>query len=55
LGWARPPLERGLNLHIKIMMAYFDIQVFSQLVDHASIYEESLKENAAVAAEQKKR
>jgi hypothetical protein len=38
--------ERGLNSCIRIMMSYFDIQDFSQLVDRALIYEESLKENA---------
>jgi hypothetical protein len=37
------------------MMSYFDIQDFSQLVDKASIYEESLKENAAEYANQKRR
>jgi hypothetical protein len=30
--------ERGLNSCIRIMMSYFDIQDFSQLVDRASIY-----------------
>ena len=39
--------EWGLNYRIQIMMSCFDIQDFSQLVDRASIYEESLKENAA--------
>ena len=39
--------ERGLNSRIQIMMSYFNTQDFSQLVDRASIYEESLKENAA--------
>jgi hypothetical protein len=29
--------ERGLNSRIRIMMSYFDIQYFSQLVDRASI------------------
>ena len=38
-------LERGLNPRIRIMMSCFDIQDFSQLIDKASIYEESLKEN----------
>jgi hypothetical protein len=38
--------ERDLNSCIRIMMSYFDIQDFSQLVDRALIYEESLKENA---------
>jgi hypothetical protein len=38
--------ERGLNFRIWIMMSCFDIHDFSQLVDQASIYEESLKENA---------
>jgi hypothetical protein len=36
------------------MMSYFDIRDFSQLVDKASIYEESLKENAAEYADQKR-
>jgi hypothetical protein len=38
--------ERGLNSCIQIMMSYFDIQAFSQLVDRALIYKDSLKENA---------
>ena len=38
--------ERGLNSRIRIMMSCFDIRNFPQLVDKASIYEESLKENA---------
>jgi hypothetical protein len=37
----------GLNYHIRIMMSCFDIQDFSQLIDKASIYKESLKENVA--------
>jgi hypothetical protein len=37
------------------MMNYFDIRDFSQLVDRASIYEESLKENAAEYTNQKRR
>jgi hypothetical protein len=32
-------------------MSYFDILDFSQLVHNASIYEESLKENAAEFAD----
>jgi hypothetical protein len=36
-------------------MSCFDIQDFSQLVDKASIYEESLKENAAEYADQKRK
>jgi hypothetical protein len=36
-------------------MSCFDIRDFSQLVDKASIYKESLKENAAEYADQKKR
>jgi hypothetical protein len=47
--------ERGLNSHIRIMMSYFDIQDFSQLVNRASIYKESLKENAVEYADQKRR
>jgi hypothetical protein len=47
--------ERGLNSRIQIMMSYFDIRDFSQLVDRALIYEESLKENAAEYADQKRR
>jgi hypothetical protein len=39
--------KRGLNSRIQIMMSCFDIWDFSQLVDKASIYEESLKENVA--------
>jgi hypothetical protein len=37
------------------MMSYFNIQDFSQLVDKASIYEESLKENVAEYTDQKRR
>jgi hypothetical protein len=47
--------ERGLNSRIRIMMSRFDIWDFSQLVDKASIYEESLKENAAEYANQNRR
>jgi type II secretory pathway component PulK len=47
--------ERGLNSRIQVMMSYFNIRDFSQLVDKASIYEESLKENAAEYADQKRR
>jgi hypothetical protein len=38
-------LKWGLNTRIWTMMSYFDIRDFSQLVDQALIYEESLKEN----------
>jgi hypothetical protein len=37
------------------MMSYFDIWDFLQLVERASIYKESLKENAAEYADQKRR
>ena len=37
------------------MINCFDIQDFSQLVDKASIYEESLKENVAEYMDQKRR
>ena len=37
------------------MMSFFDIWDFSQLVDKASIYEESLKENVAEYTDQKRR
>jgi hypothetical protein len=37
------------------MMSYFNIRDFSQLVDKVSIYEESLKENVAEYADQKRR
>ena len=47
--------ERGLNSRIRIIMSCFDIQDFSQLVDWASICEESLEENAAEYTDQKKR
>jgi hypothetical protein len=47
--------ERGLNSRIRIMMSCFDIRDFSQLVDRASIYEESLKENAAYYVDQKRK
>jgi hypothetical protein len=46
--------ERGLNSRIQIMMSCFDIWDFSQLVNRASIYEESLKENAAEYVNQKR-
>jgi hypothetical protein len=46
--------ERGLNSRIRIMMSYFDIRDFSQLVNRASIYKKSLKENMAEYADQKK-
>ena len=36
------------------MMSCFDIRDFSQLVDRASIYEESLKENVAEYVDQKR-
>lgn len=38
--------DRGQNTRIQTMLTCFDICNFSQLVDRASIYEESLKENA---------
>jgi hypothetical protein len=47
--------ESGLNSHSWIMMSYLDIQDFSQLVDRASIYEESLKKNATKYTDQKRR
>jgi hypothetical protein len=47
--------ERGLNSCIRIMMSCFNIRDFSQLVDKASIYEESLKENVAEYVDQKRR
>jgi hypothetical protein len=47
--------KRGLNSRIRIMMSCFDIRDFSQLVDKASIYEESLKENAAEYTDQKRK
>jgi hypothetical protein len=47
--------KQGLNSRIQIMMSCFDIQDFSQLVDRASIYEKSLKENAAEYPDQKRR
>jgi hypothetical protein len=47
--------ERGLNSCIRIMMSCFNIRDFSQLVNRASIYEESLKENTAEYADQKRR
>ena len=47
--------EWGLNSHIRIMMSYFDIWDFSQLVKRALIYEESLKENAAEYADLKRK
>jgi hypothetical protein len=47
--------KRGLNSRMRIMMSYFDIWGFSQLVDKASIYKESLKENATEYSNQKRR
>jgi hypothetical protein len=47
--------ERGLSSCIRIMMSCFDIWDSSQLVDRTSIYEESLKENVAEYANQKRR
>jgi hypothetical protein len=47
--------ERGLNSRIRIIMSCFEIQDFSQLVDKASIYEESLTENAVEYTDQKRR
>ena len=47
--------DRGLNSRIQIMTSYFNIRDFSQLVDRASIYEESLKENTIKYADQKRR
>jgi hypothetical protein len=46
--------ERGLKSRIRIMMSCFDIRDFFQLVDKASIYKESLKENAAEYVNQKR-
>jgi hypothetical protein len=43
--------ESSLNLCIKTMMVSFDIQVFSQLVDRSSVYEESLRKNTATIVE----
>ena len=45
--------ERGLNSRIRIIMRCSDICDFSQLVDCASIYKESLNENATEYADQK--
>jgi hypothetical protein len=47
--------ESDLNSHIWIMMIYFDIWDFSQLVDRSLIYEESLKENVVEYADQKRK
>jgi hypothetical protein len=55
LGKKAKKFERGLNHRTRTMMACFDIQDFSQLVDRASIYEEGLKESLAAATEHKKR
>jgi predicted mannosyl-3-phosphoglycerate phosphatase (HAD superfamily) len=46
---------RGLNTCIWTMMTCFDIYNFSQLVDCASIYEESLKENGVEFVDKKRR
>ena len=45
--------EWGLNSRIQIIMSCFNIWDFYQLVNGASIYEESLKENATKYANQK--
>lgn len=42
--------ERDLKPHIRTMMTCFDIRVFFQRMDRASIYEESFWENATAAA-----
>jgi hypothetical protein len=47
--------ERGLNSRIRIMMSCFDIRDFSQLVEKASIYEESMKNNVAEYTDQKRK
>ena len=47
--------KQGLNSSIRIMISCFNIRDFSQLVDRASIYAESLKENAVKYADQKMR
>ena len=47
--------EQDMNSCIQIMMNCFDIWDFSQLVDRASIYEKSLKKNAAEYVDQKRR
>ena len=46
--------ERGLNPCIRIMTSCFDIRDFSQLVNKALIYEETLKENVAEYTYQKR-
>lgn len=43
--------KRGLSPRIRTMMALFDICNFSQLMDRASMYEESLRENVLALAE----
>ena len=47
--------ERGLNSRIQIMVSCFDIQDLSELVDRASIYEESLMENTTKYTDQKRK
>jgi hypothetical protein len=47
--------EIGLSSRIRIMMSYFDIRDFFQLVDQALIYEESLKKNVVEYADQKRK
>jgi hypothetical protein len=47
--------KQGLNSRIQIIMSCFNIHDFSQLVDKASIYEESLKENEAEYVDEKRR
>jgi hypothetical protein len=47
--------ESGLNSRILIMMSCFDIWDFSQLVDRASIYEESPTKNVAEYGDEKRR
>ena len=47
--------KRGLNPRIRTIMSCFSIREFSQLVNKASIYKESLKENVAEYTDKKMR
>ena len=47
--------ERALTSRVWIMMSCFNIRDSSQLVDRASIYEESLKKNTTECVDQKRK
>jgi hypothetical protein len=47
--------EQGLNPRLRNQMASLDIRSFTQLVDRASLYEESLRETTVSFVDQRKR